>query len=101
MRWVSFIHVRRTVKCRAPVPNRNRCSIFALPEPNWWIATSGWRLRPYAYSGTMGNVPEAAISGTLMLPILSAIDFLLRLELDVDVVHFQEHVEVVAQARLH
>ena len=60
MRWVSFIHVRRTVNRRAPVPNRNRCSIFALPDPNWWMATSGWLARPYGYSGTMGNVPEGS-----------------------------------------
>jgi hypothetical protein len=34
MRWGSFIHERRTVNRRAPVPSRNRCSIFALPDPN-------------------------------------------------------------------
>src|ERR1044071_2567472 len=73
MRWASFIHVRRTVNVLAPVPNRNRCSIFALPDPNWWMATSGWLARPYGYSGMMGNVPEAMISGTVMLPIWSDI----------------------------
>ena len=81
MRWMSFIHVRRTVNRRAPVPRRKRCSIFALPEPNWWMATSAWLARPYGYSGTIGNVPETAISGTVMLPMESAIDQLRGLEL--------------------
>src|SRR4051794_30294141 len=74
MRWVSFIHERRTVNRRAPVPRRKRCSIFALPDPNWWMATSGWLARPYGYSGTMGNVPKAPISGTVMLPMVSGTD---------------------------
>ena len=73
IRCASFIHVRRTENRRAPVPSRKRCSIFALPDPNWWMATSGWLARPYGYSGTIGNVPEAAISGTVMLPMVSDI----------------------------
>src|SRR3954463_15626766 len=102
MRWVSFIHERRTVNRRAPVPRRKRCSIFALPEPNWWMATSGWLARPYGYSGTMGNVPEAAISGTMMLPMVSDIGLgLLGIELDVEMVRLDHHVEIHAEALLY
>src|SRR3954447_8032081 len=98
MRWVSFIHERRTVNRRAPVPSRKRCSIFALPDPNWWMATSGWLARPYGYSGTIGNVPETAISGTVILPMVSDIgQGLLGLILQMHMIGFQEHVEVGAQ----
>jgi len=34
------------VKRLAPVPSKKRCSIFAFPEPNWWMTTAGACARP-------------------------------------------------------
>src|SRR5579885_1721869 len=68
MRSASRSHCLRIVNRRAPVPSRKRCSIFALPLPNWCTTTSWSRRTSSGKSGASGNTPLGAISGTGTLP---------------------------------